>query len=88
MGIKSMIIWRSFVSALGPHLVHNGSEERGVVPTGCDAQVDVKMDLGIPHIDTPGQHYNAYPGHSLLSRLFMCAGLQAPLQARIFSQSL
>jgi hypothetical protein len=69
------------------------TEETGVVPTGCDKQhyyqVDVKMDLGIPHIDTPDQHYNAYPGHySLLSRLFMCAGLQAPIQARVFLQSL
>jgi hypothetical protein len=40
------------------------AEERGgVVPTGCDTQhyqVDVKMGLGIPHIDTPDQHYHAY----------------------------
>jgi hypothetical protein len=66
------------------------AEER-VIPTGCDTQqyqVDVKMDLGIPHIDTPDQQYHVYPGHSLLSRLFMCAGLQAPLPARVFLQSL
>lgn len=74
MSINPTITRRILLSPRTPYTLYI------VAPRAHYSRVDVKRDLGILQINTLDQHHHTFRGTFLLSRSFMFAGFQTPLQ--------